>query len=189
MMAQKREHVKDTGHNSNGKKSTASDVDSVDEISPRNDRVRRRARGLPSAEPTTETSEVRVKVQDGVSAVVDDNSGQTRTLPRFHIRSTGALPGRGIGDNRYLGGRTRSNNNRTSLQSALAGRFISSVRLTIHSPVTALRSVATDQFIDIGSANDRKSPAIDRIVRETDSSVALSSRHILCNTCRGYVDD
>ena len=113
MMAQKRGHVKDTGHDSDREESTASDIESNDEISPRDDRARRRAQGLPSADPTTEISEVRVTGQDGVNAVVDDNSGQTRTSPRFG--STGALPERGIGDEIFLGGRTRSNNNRTLL--------------------------------------------------------------------------
>ena len=75
------------------------------------------------------------------------------------------------------------------LRSALTGRFISSKRLTLHSPGTALRSVATGRFIYGGSANDSKSPAIDRTVRSTDNSVPLSSRHILCNVCRGYGDD
>ena len=162
MMAQKRGHVKDTGHDSDGEESTASDVESDDEISPRDARARRRARDLPSADSTTESSKVRVKGQDGVNAVVDDNSGQTRTSPRFHIGSTGALPDRGIGDERFLGGKTRSINKRNSFRSALTGRFISSRRLTLHSPGTALRSVATGQFIHGSSANDRDSPAFDR---------------------------
>ena len=85
MMARKRGIAKDTSHDSDGEKSTASDVESDDEISPRDDRARRRARDLPSAEPTTESSEVRVKGQDGVNEVVDVNSGITRTSPRFHI--------------------------------------------------------------------------------------------------------
>ena len=96
-MAQKRGHVKDTGQDSDGEESTLSDVESDDEISPRDERARRRARDQPSAEPTTESSEVRVKGQDGVNVVVDDNSGQTRASPRFHIGSTGALPGFGLG--------------------------------------------------------------------------------------------
>ena len=125
-MASRRGHVKDTSHDSDGEESTMSDVESDDEISPRDERANRRARDIPSAEPTTDSLEVRVKGQDGVSEVVDPNSGQTRTSPRFHIGSTGALPGRGIGDERFLGGRPRRpNNNRTSLRSALTGRFIS----------------------------------------------------------------
>jgi hypothetical protein len=95
--------------------------------------------------------------QDGVNVVVDVNSDHNRSLPRFHIGSTGTLPRRGIGDERFLGGGSRSNNNRISLRSALTGRFISSKRLTLHSPGTALRSVATGRFIYGGSANDRKS--------------------------------
>jgi hypothetical protein len=189
MMAQKRGHVKDTGHDSDGEESTASDFESDDEISPRDDRARRRARGLPSAEPTTETSEVRVKGQDAVNVVVDDNSSQTRTSLRFHIGSTGALPERGIGDERFLGGRTRSNNNMTSLRSSLTGRFISSRSLTLHSPGTALWSVATGQFIYEGSANDRESPAIDRTVRLNNGSTPISSMHIRCDMCRDYVDE
>ena len=62
-----------------------------------------RERDTPPAEPTTESLEVRVKRQNGASEVVDPNSGQTRTSPRFHIGSARALPGRGIGDERFLG--------------------------------------------------------------------------------------
>ena len=165
MMASKRGHVKDTGHDSDGEDSTLSDVKSDDEISPRDERARRRARDPPSAELTTENLEVRVKGQDGVNEVVDDNSGHTKSSPRFYIGSTGALPGRGIGDERFLGGRTRRpNNNRTSLRSALTGRFISPRLLTQHSPNTALRVIATAPFIHGGSANDRESSAIDRVV-------------------------
>ena len=65
MIAQKRGYVKTTGHDSDEEESTASDVESDDEISPRDDRARRRARDQPSAEPTTESSEVRVKGQNG----------------------------------------------------------------------------------------------------------------------------
>ena len=105
-----------------GKESTLSDVESDDEISPRDDRARRRAGDAPSTDSTTETLEVRVKGQDGDNEVVAPNSDQ----PRFHIGSTGALPGRGIGDERFLGERTRRpNNNRISLRSTLTGRFIS----------------------------------------------------------------
>ena len=59
MMARKRGMAKDRSHESDGEESVASDVESDDEISPRDDRARRRARDLPSAEPTTESSEVR----------------------------------------------------------------------------------------------------------------------------------
>ena len=97
MMAQKRGMAKDTSHDSDGEESTASDVESDDEISPRDDRARRRARDVPSAEPTTESSEVRVKGQDGVNEVVDPNSGNRRTSPRFYIRSTGAYRDMGLG--------------------------------------------------------------------------------------------
>ena len=143
-----------------------------------------------TAEPTTENLEVRVKGQNGVSEVVDPISGQTRTSPRFYVGSTGALPGRGIGDERFLGGSTRRpNNNRTLLRSALTGRFISPRLLTLHSSNTALRVVATAPFIHGGSANDRESPGIDRVVRQDDGVTPLSSRHILCDTCPGYVDD
>ena len=83
MMASKRGHVKNTGHDSDGKESTASDVESDDEISPRDERARRRARDLPSAEPITESSEVRVKGQDGVNEVVGANSSTNRTSPRY----------------------------------------------------------------------------------------------------------
>jgi hypothetical protein len=125
MMAQKRGHVKDITHDSDVEESTASDVKSDDEISQRDDRARRRTWGVPSAELTTETSEVRVKGQDGVNEVVDPNSGITRTSPRLHIGSTGALPGHGIGDERFLCRATRSNNNKTSIRSTVTGRFIS----------------------------------------------------------------
>ena len=67
MMASRRGHVKDTGHDSDGEEFTMSDVESDDEISPRDERANRRARDLSSAEPTTETLEVRVKGQDGVN--------------------------------------------------------------------------------------------------------------------------
>ena len=136
MMASRRGNVKDTGHDSDGEESTLSDVESDDEISPRDDRARRRAGDAPSADSTTETLEVRVKGQNGVNEVVAPNSDQPRTSPRFHIGSTGALPGRRIGDERFLGGRTkRPNKNRTSLRSALTGRFISRrlLHLTIYS--------------------------------------------------------
>ena len=116
MMAHKRGKAKDTRHDSDGEESTVSDVERDDEISPRDDKAIRRARGVPSAELTTETSEVRVKGLDGVNAVVDVNSGNTRSSLRFHIGSTGALPGRGIGDERLLGGRFRANNNRTLIK-------------------------------------------------------------------------
>ena len=76
MMASKREHVKDTGHDSDDEESTMSVVESDDEISPRDERANRRARDIPSAEPTTDSLEVRAKRQDGVSEVVDPNSGQ-----------------------------------------------------------------------------------------------------------------
>jgi hypothetical protein len=91
MVAQMRGHVIDTCRDSDGEESTVSDVVSDDEISQRDDRARRRVRGVPSAELTTETSEVRVKRQDGVNEVFDGNSGQTRISPRFYIGSTGGL--------------------------------------------------------------------------------------------------
>ena len=139
MMTSRRRHVKDTSHDSDGEEFTMGDVESDDELSPRDERANRRARDTPSAEPTTDSLEVRVKGQNGVSEVVDPNSDPTRTSPRFHIGSTGALPGRGIGDERFLGGRPRRpNNNRTSLRLALMGRFISPRLLTMHSPNTAL---------------------------------------------------
>jgi hypothetical protein len=138
MMAQKRGHIKDTSHDGDEEGSTSSDVESDDEITPRDDRDRRRAREVPSADSTTETSEVRVTGQNGVNGVVDVNSGQTRSSPKFHIGSTEALSGRGIGDKRFLGGRFRSNINRTSLRSALTGRFISSKQLALQSPGAAL---------------------------------------------------
>jgi hypothetical protein len=117
MMAHKRGHVKDTSHKGDGEESTSSDGKSDDEITPRDERARRRARDVPSAELTTETSEVRVKGNE----VVDVNSGNPRSLPRFYIGSTGALPRGGIGDERFLARRTRSNNNKTSIRSALTG--------------------------------------------------------------------
>ena len=170
-------NVKNTGRDRDGEESTMSDVESDDEISPRDERANRRARDIPSAEPTTGTLEVRVKGQNGTSEVVDPNSGQTKTSPRFHIVSTGALPGRGVGDERFLGGRPRRpNNNRTSLRSALTGRFMSPRLLTMHSPNTALTLVATAPSIYGGSANDSEAPGIDRVVRQDDGS--LSSRHI-----------
>ena len=126
MMASRRGHVKDSSHESDGEESTLSDVESDDEITPRDDRARRRAGDAPDADSTTNTLEVRVKGQNGANEVVAPNSDQPRTSPRFHIGTTGALPGRGIGDERFLGGRTRRpNNNRTSLRSILTGRFIS----------------------------------------------------------------
>ena len=60
MMASRREDVKDTGRDSVGDESTMSDVESDDEITPRDERANRRARDFPSAEPTTEILEVRV---------------------------------------------------------------------------------------------------------------------------------
>ena len=75
----RRGHVKDTSHDSDGEESTMSDIESDDEISPRDERADRQARDTPSAEPTTDSLEVRVKGQNGVSEVVDPNSGQTRT--------------------------------------------------------------------------------------------------------------
>jgi hypothetical protein len=189
MMARKRGMAKDTSHESDGEESVASDVESDDEISPRDDQARRRARDLPSAEPTTESSEVRVKGQNGVNEVVAPNSGNTRTSPRFHIGSTGALPGHGIGDERFLCRTVRTNNNKTSIQSSTTGRFISSRNLTVQAPGTALRSVATGRFIHGSTANMSDSPAIDRRVRQNDGVTTLSSRHIRCETCRGYVDD
>ena len=126
MMASRRGHVKDTGHDSDGEDSTLSDVESDDEISPRDDRARRRAGDAPDADSTTDALEVRVKGQNGDNEVVAPNSDQPRTSPRFHIGAAGSLPGRGIGDERFLGGRTRRpDNNRTSLRSTLTGRFIS----------------------------------------------------------------
>ena len=62
-----------------------SDVESDYEISPRDDRARRRAGDAPSADSTTDDLGVRVKGQDGVNEVIDPNSGQPRTSPRFHI--------------------------------------------------------------------------------------------------------
>ena len=85
MMASRRGNVKDTGRDSDGEESTMSDVESDDEILPRDDRVSRRAGDVPSADSTTDSLEVRVKGQNGVGEVIDPNSGQTRTSPRFHI--------------------------------------------------------------------------------------------------------
>ena len=67
MMASRRGNVKDTGRDSDGEESTLSDVESDDEISPRDDRARRRAGDAPSADSTTDSLEVRVKGQDGVN--------------------------------------------------------------------------------------------------------------------------
>ena len=52
MVAQKRGQVKDTSHEGDGEKSTSSDVESDDEITPRDERARRRARNVPSADIT-----------------------------------------------------------------------------------------------------------------------------------------
>ena len=188
MKASRRENVKDTGRDSDGEKSTLSNVESDDEISLRDDRASRRAGDAPSADSTTDSLELRVKGQDGVNEVVDHNSGQPRTSPRLHIGSTGALPGRGIGDERFLGGRTRRpNNNRTSLRSALTGRFISRRLLNLNSPNTGLTLVATNPARFGRSAGDSENPGIDRVVRQDEGR--LSSRHIRCDTCRGWVDD
>ena len=81
MMAHKRRHVKSTSHDGDGEKSTSSDVESDDEITPRGDRARRRAREVPYADSTTESFEVRVTGQDGVDGVADVNSGNTRSSP------------------------------------------------------------------------------------------------------------
>ena len=162
MMASRRGHVKDTGHDSDGEDSTLSDVESDDEISPRDDRTRRRAGGAPDADLTTNTLEVRVKGQDGVSEVVAPTSGHTRSSPRFHIGSTGALPGRGIGDERFLGRRPRRpNNNRTSIRSALTGRFISRRLLHLNSPNTGLTLVATNPERFGGTGGDSEVPGVD----------------------------
>ena len=188
MMASWRGNVKNTGRDSDGEESTMSDVESGDEISPRDDRASRRAGDVPSADSTTDSLEVRVKDQNGANEVVDPNSGLSRTSPRFHIGATGALPGRGIGDERFLGGRTRRpNNHRTSLRSALTGRFISRRLLNLNSPNTGLTLVTTAPERYGGSAVDSEAPGIDRVVRQDDGR--LSSRHIRCDTCRGWVDD
>ena len=162
MMASRRGHVKDIGHDSDGEDSTLSDVESDDEISPRDDRARLRAGDAPDADSTTNALEVRVKGQNGDNEVVALNSDQPRTLPRFHIGAAGALPGRGIGDERFLGGRTRRpNNNRTSLRSALTGRFISRRLLHPNSPNTGLTLVATNPERFGGTAGDSEAPGID----------------------------
>jgi hypothetical protein len=178
MIAQKRGMAKDTSHDSDGEESTASDVESDDEISPRDGRAIRRARDLPSAELTTETTEVRVKGQDGVNEVVASDSGNRRTSPRFHIGSTGALPGHGIGNERFLCRTVRDNSNKTSIWSDSTGRFISSRSLPIQSPRTALRSMATGRFMQGATANMSESAAIDRTVRQNDGLTPISSRHI-----------
>jgi hypothetical protein len=49
--------------------------------------------------------------------------------------------------------------------------------------------VATGRFTHGVTANMSDSPAIDRTVRQNDGFTSLSSRHIRCETCRGYVDD
>ena len=77
IMASRRGNVKDTGHDSNGEESTLSDVESDDEISPRDDRARRRAGDAPYADSTTDSLEVRVKSQDGVNEVVDHHQDST----------------------------------------------------------------------------------------------------------------
>ena len=61
MMASRRGHVKNTSHDSDGDESMMSDVENDDEISPRDERASRRARDTPSAKPTTDSLEVRVK--------------------------------------------------------------------------------------------------------------------------------
>ena len=78
-LASRRGHVKDTSHESDGEDSTLSDVESDDEITPRDDRVRRRAGDAPDADLTTNALEVWVKGQTGDIEVVAPNSYQTRT--------------------------------------------------------------------------------------------------------------
>ena len=56
MMAHKRGQVKETSHEGDGEESTSCDVESDDEITPRDERARRRVRDVPSAVPTTESS-------------------------------------------------------------------------------------------------------------------------------------
>ena len=55
MMASRRGNVKDTGRDSDGEESTMSDVESDDEMSPRDDRARHRAGDAPSADSTTDS--------------------------------------------------------------------------------------------------------------------------------------
>jgi hypothetical protein len=189
MMAHIHRHVKDTSHECDGEKSFLSDVEIDDEITPRDERERRTALDVPSAESTTKSFEVRVKGQICVNEVVDVSSDNTRLSPRFYIGSTGVLPGRGIGDERFLGGRSRTNNNRTLIRSTSTGKFISSKQLTLQSPGTTIRSVTTGRFFHGGSVNHGESAAIDRTVRPIDGSTPVSSRHIICEVYRGYVDN
>ena len=57
----------------------------------------------------------------------------------------------------------------------------------MNSSNTGLTLVATAPARYGGSAVDSEAPGIDRMVRQDDGH--LSSRHIRCDTCRGWVDD
>jgi hypothetical protein len=108
---------------------------------------------VPSAGSTTISFEVRAQGQDGVNEVVDVSSGTTRTSPRFCIGSTGALPGRGIGEERFLSRRVKTNYNKTTLRSSTTGRFISSKKLEGKPSGTTVRSLATGRLFYGGSAD------------------------------------
>ena len=96
LMAQRRGQIKDTGRTSDDDESTASDVESEDELTERDDSSRRPRTSRCIEAKATDITSAQPQENKGGSAKAtsekEDSDNILRRSPRFHIGSTSALP-------------------------------------------------------------------------------------------------
>ena len=96
LMAQRRGQIKDTGHTSDDEESTASDVESEDELTERDDNSRRPRTSRCIEGKATDITLAQPQENKGGSAKEmleeEDSDNILRRSPRFHIGSTTSLP-------------------------------------------------------------------------------------------------
>ena len=181
--------IKDTGSISD-EESTASDVESEDELTERDD-IPRRPR--PSRSTEGKAAEINMVQSQEIKGVIDKTTSETtcddsipRRLPRFHIGSTSAIPGRRVGPDKFCNG---GRGNRKLLRSGTTGRFVSSAPEGNNETVITPRSATTGRFIarDDGSSRHETTP-FQRNLDRTVHAVGTSSNQIYCGVCRGYDD-
>ena len=74
----------------------------------------------------------------------EDSDNIFQRSPRFHIGSTSALPGRGVGPDKFFNG---GRGNRKPLRSGATGRFISAATEVNNENAITPRSETTGRFI------------------------------------------
>jgi hypothetical protein len=187
-MARARGHVRDTTEGDD-EESTSSDVESKDKLTERDDNSRRPRTSQSTEGKATEINQAQPQVIKGASesALLENPDGDSipKRSPRFHLGSTTALPGRGIGADKFFNG---GRGNRKHLRSGATGRFIAAAPAGgTEGAANILRSATTGRFVsrDEGEARHEAIPFnLDRTVH----AVGTTSRQIYCGVCRGYVD-